>query len=162
MPSPAETLAALLRVPPGARDPANAAGRREVLRALLAGPTEPTLAQALVDAGLDDPDGRVRMIAVLAVGRLKLAALARKAMAAPVPAAGTQGFGQEDRRALLALRHAAHDVALGLPPGTGIAGGPGSLPGRIAHQSGLHALLAGGRGSGDPRADALVADLLGQ
>lgn len=162
MPTPAEPLAALLRVPPGARDPANAARRREVLRIVLAGPAEPMLTQALLAAGLDDPDGRVRMVAVLAVGRLKLADLAKRAMAAPVPAAGTDGFGQEDRRTLLALRHAAHDLALGLPPGTGVAGGPDSRPGRIAHQTGLHGLLAGTGPSGDPRADALVADLLGQ
>jgi hypothetical protein len=166
-PAPEEALADLLTPPPRAGDRDNALLRWRTLSAAVAaaGPANSELVRALVAAGLRDPDWRVRMTAVLAVGRLRLADLAEQAMAAKVPDAGTDGLGQEDRRALLALRHAARNLALGLPPGADLAGEPEVMAKRIAWQERLRALIADRAAeageTGDDRAAALVDRLLG-
>jgi hypothetical protein len=63
-------------------------------------------AEALVSHVLEDEDWRPRMTAVLAVGRLRLSALADRARSAEVPPLGN-GIEDDDRRALLALREVA-------------------------------------------------------
>ncbi len=122
-----------------------------------------TLVRSLIRAGLSDPDWRVRMTAVLAIGRLRLADLAPLAMKAEVPQAGKTAVSQQDRRLLLALRQAAYDFGLGLPPSSGPGDGKDEAVAalRRSFQEELHSLL-----SGDPRgnrsvAAALVAELLG-
>jgi hypothetical protein len=144
---PARALAAVLTVPRHhSALEANGAMRWATLRAAVAtaAPETMPLVTTLVRAGLRDPDWRVCMTAMLAVGKLRLAALAEGAMAVKVPPAGESGLGSEDRRALLALRQAAHDRALGLPPSTGPGEGmPADIAAkRRAHQQHLHALLA--------------------
>lgn len=62
--------------------------------------------EEVVAHALGDTDWRARMSAVLAVGRLRLRALAGQARNAPVPPLGS-GVRDEDRRTLLALREAA-------------------------------------------------------
>lgn len=164
-PSPETALADLLTPPPGAAASPNGTLRWHALRAAVAaaGPANATLVRSLAAAGLRDSDWRVRMAAVLATGRLRLADLAEQAMAAPVPAAGTSGLDQEDRRALLALRHAARNLALDLAPGEGIAGERGSdvLGARIAYQRDLRAFIEQPQDEAADRAGAFVAALLG-
>jgi hypothetical protein len=156
-------LAKYLKVPTGDGSlGATGALRWSVLRAAVAAYVpETTLAiTALIMAGLADPDWRVRMTAVLAVGRLKLAALADAAMAAKVPPAGRDGLGQEDRRMLLALRQAAHDRAKGAPP-WGVSDDPAIAAKRRAHQARLHSRLQNLPAIPEDRADALLLGLLG-
>jgi hypothetical protein len=100
------------------------------------------------------------MTAVLAVGRLKLRDIADKALAAPVPPAGRDGIGQEDRRMLLALRQAAHDRAAGIPP-HGEAADPAVAAKRRAFQARLQSRLARMPEAIEDRADALLLALLG-
>jgi hypothetical protein len=90
---------------------ADALRRWRAQRSILAttGPAPPEY-EALVADGLNDPDWRVRMTAVLAVGRLRIATLADQARAAATPARDV-GLRDEDRRALLALREAASERA---------------------------------------------------
>lgn len=79
-----------------------------------------------------------------------------------MPEAGTSGLGQEERRALLALRHAARNLAAGLDPADSLAGEPGAvLERRVAYQRQLRALLERPVAeAGDPAA-GFVAILLG-
>jgi len=121
-----------------------------------------TLVRALIRAGLNDPDWRLRMTAMLAIGRLRLADLAPLAIRADVPQAGKAGVSQQDRRLLLALRQAAHDLALGLPPSSGPGDGKDEDVAalRRAFQLELHGLLSDGPATGNPAAAALVAYLL--
>jgi hypothetical protein len=94
--------------PLGASEPKPAAAFAWIsVLALLAGaaPNTPE-AEALVAHVLDEADWRPRMTAVLAVGRLRLPALANRARAAEVPALG-KGVTDDDRRTLLALREVA-------------------------------------------------------
>ncbi len=143
-PAPEAALADLLTPPSGAPVSATGTVRWEMLRAAVAAATPETmgLIRALLIAGLHDPDWRVRMAAVLATGRLKLGDLAEQAFAAPVPETGTSGLGQEERRMLLALRHAARNLALGLDPADSLAGEPGEiLDRRVAYQRRLRELL---------------------
>jgi hypothetical protein len=127
-----------------------------------AGPANINLIVPMIRAGLRDPDWRVRMTAIVAVGRLRLTKLAEEAMAAEVPAPGVSGLGSEDHRVLLALRQAAHDRAAGLPPSTG----PGDeMPADIAakrraYQRHLHALLAGEAAEASDKAALMVSTLL--
>jgi hypothetical protein len=87
------------------------------LRALLSSDRARSLeAAALVAAGLADSDWRVRMAALLAVGRLRLIELADEASRVEVP--GTDvGLDDDERRALLALRDIAPALAGGHPAG---------------------------------------------
>jgi hypothetical protein len=102
-----------------AADAAAEALRLAALRALveLAAAATPEI-ERVVAGALEDPDWRVRMAAVLAVGRLQLSRLANRARGAAVPAAGgrlgendrrggNDRLSEDDRRALLALRDAA-------------------------------------------------------
>ncbi|MBW9114631.1 hypothetical protein JNB88_13345 [Rhizobium cauense] len=113
-----------------------------------------TLVRSLIRAGLSDPDWRVRMTAMLAIGRLGLADLAPLAMKAEVPQVGRKAVSQQDRRLLMALRQAAHDVGLGLPPSSGPGDGKDEAVAalRRSFQAELHYLL-----SGDPRGNHSVA-----
>jgi hypothetical protein len=174
-----EAFVGLLTVPrgvgraPGAATSGNGAVRWRGLREAVAafGEANRPLVEALVAAGLGDPDWRVRMTAVLAVGRLRLASAAEAAMQAVVPLAGASGLDQEDRRALLALRQAAHDRALRLPPsvpaidvpvmGDMAMGDMAVAKRRRDHQQRLHALLASTSDAGWDRSAALLAALLG-
>jgi hypothetical protein len=159
---PAQALAKVLTIRRGDGLSAVGALRLRTLRAAVAAavPENMLAVAALVSAGLSDPDWRVRMAAVIAVGKLRLAALADKAMAAKVPPAGTSGLHSEDRRVLLALRQAAHDCAKGLAPSTGPGEGmPEDIAAkRRAYQQRLHALLGGEAGDeGDTAALIIMA-----
>lgn len=162
-----ELLAGLMTGPSAARrhgDTANGAGRWQMLRAAVAayGPANAMLVRSMIRAGLRDADWRVRMTAMLATGRLRLADLAPLAMTARVPEAGKAGVRQEERRMLLALRQASHDFALGLPPSTGPGEGMAAeiAARRRDFQAKLHRLL-GGDDIDDVRATALFSTLLG-
>jgi hypothetical protein len=122
-----------------------------------------TLVRALIHASLSDPDWRMRMTAMLAIGRLHLADLAQLAMKTEVPQAGKAGVSQKDRRLLLALRQAAHDVGLGLPPSSGPGDGKDEAVAalRRSFQAELHHLLSGDPRGGHSVAAALVTKLLG-
>lgn len=164
-PSPEAALADLMTPPPGG-PPTSRTGtiRWRSLQAALATPTKEnaTLLRSMVAAGLRDPDWRVRMLAVLATGRLRLAGLAEDAMAAKVPEAGTSGLGQEDRRALLALRHAAHNLAAATAASHGIVGEPGVMERRVAEQERLRRLIMAPPAKVIERTGALVAILTGE
>ncbi len=160
---PVAALAAVVTV--RSRDAAlGAMGRLrwQSLRAAVAAavPENAVAVTALLMAGLADPDWRVRMTAVIAVGRLRLAGLAVGALAAPVPAAGRDGLGQEDRRMLLALARAAHDRAAGLVPG-GESPDPAVAERRRALQAALHAALERLPARATNRAEALLLGLIG-
>jgi hypothetical protein len=162
---PGAALADLIRVPRGtgpARLGSNGALRWTMLRQAIAAavPENAGALNALISAGLSDPDWRVRMTAVLAVGRMRIGPLAEKALAAPAPAAGCDGLGQEDRRMLLALRQAAHDSAAGIPP-RGESTDPAIAAKRQAFQARLQARLAKLPEAIEDRADALLLGLLG-
>jgi hypothetical protein len=165
----AEDMLVDLMTPPrrGASDRLGATGmlRWRSLRAALAsaGPANMALIVPMIRAGLRDPDWRVRMTAMLAVGRLRLAALAEETMAAKVPAAGKSGLSSEDHRELLALRQAAHDRAKGLSPSTGPGEGmPEDIAAkRRAYQQRLHALLGGeAADEGDTAALLIIGALM--
>jgi hypothetical protein len=163
----ADALAKALTPPrsgPAARPTASGTLRWRTLREVIAkaNPVNMGIIVALIRAGLRDPDWRVRMTAMLGVGKLRLAALAEEAMAAKVPATGTSALGGEDRRVLLALRQAAHDRALGLSPSVGPGHGhsPDIADKRRAYQQRLHQLLAGEHPSDASDAAAMVAALL--
>jgi hypothetical protein len=160
-PDVTSALAELLTAPAGARG-ANGATRWRILRAAVAafGEANRPFVQALIRAGLKDPDWRVRMAAVLAIGRLRLASLADGATAAAAPRAGEDGIDQEDRRALLAFRIAAHDRALGLPAGAPASDLADVTARRRDYQRGLHALLNGSADAAWGREAALLAALL--
>lgn len=136
--------------------------RWQSLRAAVATavPETAVAVKALVIVGLTDPDWRVRMTAMLAVGRLGLADLADAAMAAQIPAAGRDGLGQEDRRALLALRQAASDRARGAPP-WGESDDPATARKRRDYQARLHDRLERPPPAVEDRADALLLALFG-
>jgi len=162
---PAAAVARLVTGPRARPDaPLSPSGRLrwQSLRAALgaAVPETAVAVKALVIAGLIDPDWRVRMTAMLAVGRLRLAALADAAMAVEVPAAGRDGLGQEDRRALLALRQAASDRARGAPP-WGESDDPAIARRRRDYQERLHARLERPPAAVEDRADALLLALFG-
>ena len=112
-------LAAILAVPPAAKSAGNAQVRWEILAATVraAPEVERRAAEPLVEAGLRDPDWRVRMTAVWGVGALRITRLADAASAAPLPDSGYDGLNGDDRRTLLALRDAASDRAAGRGPG---------------------------------------------
>jgi hypothetical protein len=71
--------------------------------------------EMLVAGALADADWRLRMLGLMAVGRFRLRALARRALRVPLP--GTDvGLRDDDSRALLALRDiAAEHAGLGEP-----------------------------------------------
>lgn len=164
----ADPAAALARLVTGSRPrpdaPLGPTGRLrwQSLRSALATavPETAVAVKALVVAGLTDPDWRVRMTAMLAVGRLGLDDLADAAMAAEVPTAGRDGLGQEDRRALLALRQAASDRARGAPP-WGESDDPTIARRRRDYQARLHARLERPPAAAEDRADALLLALFG-
>lgn len=79
------------------------AGLRQL--ADLAIPPSPGI-ERLIGGGLQDDDWRVRMTAVLAVARRRLAQLARGAAMAAIPQTDV-GLREDDRRVLLALRDIA-------------------------------------------------------
>ena len=146
----AELLAELMTPPrrtAGDRLGATGTLRWHAMRDALAsaGPANMQLIVPMVRAGLRDPDWRMRMTAILAVGKLRLAALADAAIAAKVPSPGQFGVGSEDHRTLLALRQAAHDRAKGLPPssGPGEDQPPDIAEKRRIYQEHLHGLLDG-------------------
>ncbi|WP_143744698.1 hypothetical protein [Mesorhizobium prunaredense] len=126
----------------------HASGRWHRLQAAVAvyGQANAMPVRAMIRAGLQDPDWRVRMTAMLAIGQLRLADLAPLAFAARVPQASRGGVSQADRRMLLALRQASHDFAKGLPPSAGPGDGAdaGIAAMRRDFQARLHRLLAGG------------------
>ena len=162
---PARALGAMLTIRHRRRGlGATGALRWTTLRAAIAAAVPETMPAviALASAGLRDPDWRVRMTAMLAVGRLRLAELAEEAMAAKVPPAGKSGLSSEDRRVLLALRQAAHDRAKGLPPSTGPGEGtPKDIAAkRRAYQQRLHALLGGEAAEQRDQAALIVSALL--
>jgi hypothetical protein len=162
-PSADAALADLMTPPRGRPTSASGAMRwRSLQAALTAGEGGNALLRPLIAAGLNDPDWRVRMLAVLATGRLRLAELAKAAMAARVPDAGTSGLDREDRRSLLALRHAAHNLALGLETANGIVGAPDVLGKRVAYQERLRRLIDTPPATITDRASALVALLTGR
>lgn len=85
--------------------------RWQLVRTIATGACSPNAEVSMaLNAALADPDWRVRMTAVLAVGRLQLAALAERARAAEAPDRDA-GLRDEDRRALLALREVASERA---------------------------------------------------
>lgn len=139
-------------------------GRWQMLQAAIEtySPANALLVRSMIRAGLLDADWRVRMTAMLAIGRLRLTDLAPQAMAVKVPEAGKAGVSQADRRILLALRHASHDFACGLLP----SAGPGdSADADVAtlrrnYQASLHRLLAGDD-IDDVRVKSLFFKLLG-
>jgi hypothetical protein len=135
------------------------------LQAALAvhGEANAVLVRSLIRAGLLDPDWRVRMTAMLAVGRLRLSDLAPLASKARVPQAGRGGIRQEDRRMLLALRQACHDFALGLPPSAGPGDGTDAAIAALRRefQAKLHRLL-GGEDIDDLPARAIFRNLTGE
>jgi hypothetical protein len=165
---PTKAWADVLSAPAGVRGAtdgplgANGATRWRVLRAAVAafGEANRQFVEALVLSGLQDPDWRVRMAAVLAIGRLRLASLTDGVMAAAPPKAGEDGICQEDRRALLAFRRVAHDRALTLPPDAPASASADVAARRRDHQRRLHALLAGSLGAGWGREATLLAALL--
>lgn len=159
-----DTALADLMTPPRGRptSPAGAIRWRSLQAALAANEGGQALLRPLIAAGLRDPDWRVRMLAVLATGKLRLAELAAAAMAAKVPDAGTSGLDQEDRRTLLALRHAVHNLALGLEAADGIAGPPDVLDKRVAYQEQLRRMIIAPPKTITDRASALVAILNGR
>ena len=134
--------------------------RWRMLRASLAAlvPENHAIVTALIAAGLIDGDWRVRMTAVIAVGRLVLPDLAAAALAAAVPEAGADGLVQEDRRMLLALRHAAHDLASGARHEE-TADLLEITARRQAHQARLQARIAHLPDQPEDRADALLLGL---
>jgi hypothetical protein len=164
----AEDMFVDLMTPPhrGAGDRLGATGllRWHSLRRALAsaGPVNMALIVPMIRAGLRDADWRVRMTAMLAVGRLRLAALADQVMGARVPPAGTSGLSSEDHRILLALRQAVHDRAKGLPPSIGPGEGmPEDIAAkRLAYQQRLHALLGGNAADEEDTAALLVGALM--
>ena len=160
---PATSLAGMLEVPRGDANLSDSGTLRwTALRAAIAAaiPETAVLVSSLIEAGLADPDWRVRMTAILGTGRLRLARLADAAMAAAVPPAGADGLEQEDRRMLLALRQAAADRARGAAP-WGQSDDPEVAAKRRAHQTRLHARLETLPVSPEDRTDALLLALLG-
>lgn len=156
-------LAELLTPPPGPSvSPTGLLRWKTLQAAIAAGGTggNPAL-RALIAAGLRDPDWRVRMTAVLATGRLRLAEFAAAAMAAKVPDAGTSDLGQEDRRTLLALRHAAHNLALGRDAADGIIAEPEMRDRRVGYQQLLRGLIDAPQAAVSDRASAFVMVLFG-
>jgi HEAT repeats len=96
---------------PGARSDPTTNMRWTAIRTIASGMAAVTgeIETVLADA-LEDKDWRVRMTAVLAVGRFRISSLANQARAASLP--GTDaGLRDEDRRALLALRDIAVERA---------------------------------------------------
>jgi hypothetical protein len=113
-----EHLAALLTRSraAGHRPTRSGADRWQNMRMLVAARSEtaPMLLAALLLAGLDDPDWRVRMTAMVGAARLGLRSLAHRIAATEVPPSGEDiGLEAEDRRALLAMRQAAADLLRG-------------------------------------------------
>jgi hypothetical protein len=162
-PSTDAALADLMTPPSGRPTSATGAMRwRSLQAALAASEGGNVLLRPMIAAGLRDPDWRVRMLAVLGTGKLRLAELAERARAAAVPDAGTDGLHQEDRRTLLALRHAAHNLARGLAAADGIVGAPDVLARRVAYQEHLRRLIDAPPATITDRADALVAALTGR
>jgi hypothetical protein len=91
--------------------------RWETLAAVLRAPeAERSLTAALVEAGLSDPDWRVRMLAVWGVGSLRFGNLAEQARSAALPSLQAKGISQADRATLLGLRDAAWQRASGIAP----------------------------------------------
>lgn len=160
----AGALADLLTVPPAARSGGNASVRWEILATLLraAPEVERLAAEPLVEAGLRDPDWRVRMTAVWGVGALGIGRLADAAGSAPLPAVDYEGLGAEDRHTLLALRDAARDRASGRnpPPPDRDGGGPGGSA-RAAFVARIGGLLDGLAPPARDRNEALLMALLG-
>jgi hypothetical protein len=76
-------------------------------------PALPELDRLIADA-LRDHDWRVRMTALLAVARRRIASLARRALKTDIPPIAA-GLRDQDRRALLALRDIAVARAEGRP-----------------------------------------------
>ncbi len=70
--------------------------------------------ERIILAGLESPDWRTRMTAVLAAGRLRLRGLSRAVAAVAVPDLSA-GLRDEDRAALLALRDTAAARVAGVP-----------------------------------------------
>ena len=96
-----------------ARDGEEAHPLRAVVRSLLtAEPPLPLGGVLLLARALDDADWVARMTAVLVVGRLGIADLARPVGGVEVPPVG-RGVREDDRRALLALRDVAAARAAG-------------------------------------------------
>ena len=162
-PGPDAALAEILTVPPAARSGGNAKVRWEMLAAVLraAPEVERRAAEPLVEAGLRDPDWRVRMTAVWGVGALRIGRLADAAVSAPLPASGYEGLSGEDRRTLLALRDAARDRAAGRTPAPPDreGGGPGGA-GRAAFVGQIAALFDRLAPPPGDRHEALVMALL--
>lgn len=162
-PAPDAALADLLTIPPAARPSGNAGIRWEILAAMLraAPEVERRAAEPLVEAGLRDPDWRVRMTAVWGVGALGIGRLADAASSAPLPDVDYEGLGNEDRRTLLALRDAARDRASGRSPAPPAreGGGPGGA-GRAAFVARIAALFDGLVPPSRDRHEALLMALL--
>jgi hypothetical protein len=91
---------------------------RGLRQVLAAGSTAVAESRLLVTAGLVDADWRARMTALLAVGRLRLAELAEVAAAVEVPDTDV-GLEDDERRARLALRDIAPQLAVGRPADSG-------------------------------------------
>lgn len=162
-PEPRAALAGLLEIPPAAGSSGNAGVRWEILAAVVRAGAEADgqSAGALVEAGLRDPDWRVRMTAVWGVGALRIGRLADAAGSAPLPDAGYAGLNGEDRRTLLALRDSARDRAAGRTPARPDreGGGPGGA-GRAAFVARIAVLFEGLAPAPGDRHEALIMALL--
>jgi hypothetical protein len=114
-PAPDVAMADLLTPPSGADDSGTGRIRWQTLCAIVVtdSPAPSAIVQPLIRAGLADPDWRVRMIALIGAGHFALRDLVSAIEAASIPKAGTHGLNQDDRHTLLALRHAAKDLANG-------------------------------------------------
>lgn len=156
-------LADLLSMPPGATSAGNAQARWEILATLLRSvpQIDRGTAEPLVEAGLRDPDWRVRMTALWGVGALRIARLADAAGSVRLPDLGYEGLDGEDRRTLLALRDAARDRASGRPPSPPDreGGGPGGTK-RAAFVARIAALFDRLAPPPGDRHEALVMALL--
>jgi hypothetical protein len=162
-PAPEAALAELLTIPPAAPSGGTGNIRWEILSAVVrAAPgVERKAAEPLVEAGLRDPDWRVRMTAVWGVGALGIARLADSAASTPLPPLGFEGLNPDDRRTLLALRDSAADRAAGRNPAPSAfeGGGPGGAN-RAAFVARIAALFDGLPSSPRDRHEALVMALL--
>jgi hypothetical protein len=132
----------------GTEDPITAAATQlswGAMRALATGgPLAGGREERLVAGGLRSADWRVRMTAVLIVGRLKLEPLSEAAAAAAVPELAV-GLRDEDRGALLALRDAAVARAASTPWERPIHPDPVVAGRRAALRDAVSAVLAGDR-----------------
>jgi hypothetical protein len=136
--------------------------RWEMLRGIwrLGREIPPELLRTVLSSFLTDPDWRLRMTAMLAVGRFHLLDLAGAVFKTVVPEAQPGSLTSEDRRILLAARATVGDMLAESPPGTAALGSePDVVAARTVFLRRLAAIIRGEKVEGVDRALLLVTAL---